>query len=380
MIKPAERLDTVQEYYFSKKLREVRGLVAAGKPIINMGIGSPDLQPPTQVLAAIQGSLNDVSAHKYQSYQGLPELRSAISEFYKNKFSVDTNSENEILPLMGSKEGIMHISLAFLNEGDKVLIPNPGYPTYTSVTKLVGAEPIFYNLSDATNWQPDFKELEGQDLTDVKIMWVNYPHMPTGTDATLETFQKLVAFGKKHNILIINDNPYSFILNDKPISILQVEGAKDIALELNSLSKTFNMAGWRVGMVLGNATYINEILKVKSNMDSGMFYGIQKGAIKALQLSDDWFLAQNKIYEERRNLIWQLADKLEATYNKNATGLFVWAKIPEGKKSEEITDSVLYDNDIFITPGTIFGSQGEGYIRFSLCVKSEVIKEAISRL
>jgi len=380
MIKPAKRLDTVQEYYFSKKLREVRGLAAAGKPIINMGIGSPDLQPPTQVLAAIQGSLNDVSAHKYQSYQGLPELRSAISEFYKNKFSVDTNSENEILPLMGSKEGIMHISMAFLNEGDKVLIPNPGYPTYTSVTKLVGAEPLFYNLSDTTNWQPDFKELEAQDLTDVKIMWVNYPHMPTGTDATLETFQKLVAFGKKHNILIINDNPYSFILNDKPVSILQVEGAKDIALELNSLSKTFNMAGWRVGMVLGNATYINEILKVKSNMDSGMFYGIQKGAIEALQLSDAWFLAQNKIYEERRNLIWQLADKLEATYNKNATGLFVWAKIPEGKKSEEITDSVLYDNNIFITPGTIFGSQGEGYIRFSLCVTTDVIKEAISRL
>jgi LL-diaminopimelate aminotransferase len=380
MIKPAERLDTVQEYYFSKKLREVRGLVAAGKPIINMGIGSPDLQPPAQVLEAIQGSLNDESAHKYQSYQGLPELRSAISVFYKNKFSVDTNSENEILPLMGSKEGIMHISMAFLNEGDKVLIPNPGYPTYTSVTKLVGAEPLFYNLSNATNWQPDFKKLEAQDLTDVKIMWVNYPHMPTGTNATLETFQKLVAFGKKHNILIINDNPYSFILNDKPISILQVEGAKDIALELNSLSKTFNMAGWRVGMVLGNANYINEILKVKSNMDSGMFYGIQKGAIEALQLSDDWFLSQNKIYEERRSLIWQLADKLETTYSKNATGLFVWAKIPEGKKSEEITDSVLYDNDIFITPGTIFGSQGEGYIRFSLCVESEVIKEAISRL
>ena len=380
MIKPAKRLDTVQEYYFSKKLREVRGLAAAGKPIINMGIGSPDLQPPTQVLAAIQGSLNDASAHKYQSYQGLPELRRSISEFYKNKFSVDSNPENEILPLMGSKEGIMHISMAFLNEGDKVLIPNPGYPTYTSVTKLVGAEPLFYNLSDATNWQPNFEELEAQDLSEVKIMWVNYPHMPTGTDATLETFEKLVAFGKKHNILIINDNPYSFILNDNPISILQVEGAKDIALELNSLSKTFNMAGWRVGMVLGKATYINEILKVKSNMDSGMFYGIQKGAIEALQLSDDWFLAQNKIYEERRNLIWQLADKLDATYSKNATGLFVWAKIPEGKKSEEVTDSVLYDNDIFITPGTIFGSQGEGYIRFSLCVTTEIIKEAISRL
>ena len=379
MIQPAKRLDTVQEYYFSKKLREVRGLVAAGKPIINMGIGSPDLQPPSKVIQAIEGSLTDVTAHKYQSYQGLPELRNAISTFYKNKFSVDANPEDEVLPLMGSKEGIMHISMAFLNEGDKVLIPNPGYPTYTSVTKLVGAEPFFYNLSDEHNWQPNFEELENQDLTDVKIMWVNYPHMPTGTNATLEMFEKLVAFGKKHHILIINDNPYSFILNDKPISILQVEGAKDIALELNSLSKTFNMAGWRVGMVLGNAAFINEILKVKSNMDSGMFYGIQKGAIEALQLSDDWFLAQNKIYEERRDLIWQLADKLGTTYNKNSTGLFVWAKIPEGKTSEEITDAVLYDKDVFITPGTIFGSQGEGYIRFSLCVTTDIIKEAIQR-
>ena len=380
MIKAAKRLDTVQEYYFSKKLREVRGLAAAGKPIINMGIGSPDLQPPVEVLAAIKSSLNDPSAHKYQSYQGLPELRSAISEFYKNKFSVDTNPEDEVLPLMGSKEGIMHISMAFLNEGDKVLIPNPGYPTYTSVTKLVGAEPLFYNLSDANNWQPNYKELEEQDLSDVKIMWVNYPHMPTGTNATLETFEKLVAFGKKHQILIINDNPYSFILNDNPVSILQVEGAKDTALELNSLSKTFNMAGWRVGMVLGNSAYISEILKVKSNMDSGMFYGIQKGAIEALQLPDTWFTLQNKIYEERRVLIWELADKLGATYNKNTTGLFVWAKIPEGKKAEEVTDAVLYDKDIFITPGTIFGSQGEGYIRFSLCVTTAIIKEAISRI
>ena len=380
MIKAAKRLDTVQEYYFSKKLREVRGLAAAGKPIINMGIGSPDLQPPVEVLAAIKSSLNDPSAHKYQSYQGLPELRSAISEFYKNKFSVDTNPEDEVLPLMGSKEGIMHISMAFLNEGDKVLIPNPGYPTYTSVTKLVGAEPLFYNLSNANNWQPNYKELEEQDLSDVKIMWVNYPHMPTGTNATLETFEKLVAFGKKHQILIINDNPYSFILNDNPLSILQVEGAKDTALELNSLSKTFNMAGWRVGMVLGNAAYISEILKVKSNMDSGMFYGIQKGAIEALQLPDTWFTVQNKIYEERRVLIWKLADKLGATYNKNATGLFVWAKIPEGKKAEEVTDAILYDKDIFITPGTIFGSQGEGYIRFSLCVTTAKIKEAISRI
>lgn len=380
MIKPAKRLETVQEYYFSKKLREVRGLVAAGKPIINMGIGSPDLQPPMQVLEAIQGSLNDVSAHKYQSYQGLPELRNAIADFYKNKFSVAVNPENEVLPLMGSKEGIMHISMAFLNEGDKVLIPNPGYPTYTSVTKLVGAEPLFYNLCDENNWQPNFEELESQDLTEVKIMWVNYPHMPTGTNATIETFEKLVAFGKKHQILIINDNPYSFILNDNPISILEVEGAKDIALELNSLSKTFNMAGWRVGMVLGNVTFINEILKVKSNMDSGMFYGIQKGAIQALQLSDDWFLDQNKIYQERRDLIWQLADQLDCTYDRNSTGLFVWAKVPKGKKATEVTDAILYDKDIFITPGTVFGSQGEGYIRFSLCVTSAIIKKAISRI
>jgi len=379
MIQPAKRLGTVQEYYFSRKLREVRGLIADGKPIINMGIGSPDLQPPEKVIEAIQGSLNDSNAHKYQSYQGLPELRAAISTFYKNKFAVDSNPENEILPLMGSKEGIMHISMAFLNEGDKALIPNPGYPTYTSVTKLVGAEPLFYNLCDQNNWQPNFEELENQNLTDVKIMWINYPHMPTGTDATIETFKKLVTFGKKHNILIINDNPYSFILNDNPISILQVEGAKEITLELNSLSKTFNMAGWRVGMLLGNSAYINEVLKVKSNMDSGMFYGIQKGAIEALELSDNWFLEQNRIYKERRELIWQLADKLNTTYNKKSTGLFVWAKIPEDKKSEEVTDSILYNKDVFITPGTVFGSQGEGYIRFSLCVSSEIIKEAISR-
>tara|TARA_B110000114_G_scaffold181124_1_gene218039 strand:- start:893 stop:2035 length:1143 start_codon:yes stop_codon:yes gene_type:complete len=380
MIKAAKRLAIVEEYYFSKKLREVAGLMAAGKPIINMGIGSPDLAPPPQVVTAIQGSLLDAGAHKYQSYQGLPALRNAISNFYKEKFHVVANPENEVLPLMGSKEGIMHISMAFLNEGDHVLIPNPGYPTYTSVTKLVGAVPLLYNLSAEHNWQPNFEELERQDLAAVKIMWVNYPNMPTGTNGTLAMFEKLVAFGKKHQILIINDNPYSFVLNDNPISILQVTGAKDIALELNSLSKTFNMAGWRVGMVLGNAGYINEILKVKSNMDSGMFYGIQKGAIQALELSNDWFVAQNKIYQERRNLIWQLADKLGTTYDKETTGLFVWAKIPEGKKSEEVTDAILYESDIFITPGTIFGSQGEGYIRFSLCVPVEKIKEAISRI
>ena len=379
-MKPAKRLDTVQEYYFSTKLREVARLAAAGKPIINMGIGSPDLQPPVKVLEAIQGSLMDVNAHKYQSYQGLPELRNAISNFYKDKFKVISNPDDEVLPLMGSKEGIMHISMAFLNEGDKVLIPNPGYPTYTSVTKLVGAVPLFYDLNASNNWQPNFEELEKQNLTDVKIMWVNYPHMPTGTKALKETFKKLIAFGNKHQILIINDNPYSFILNDTPMSILEVEGAKEIALELNSLSKTFNMAGWRVGMLLGNATHIKEVLKVKSNMDSGMFYGIQKGAIQALQLSDDWFLDQNKIYQERRDLIWQLADQLDCTYDRNSTGLFVWAKIPKGKKATEVTDAILYDKDIFITPGTVFGSQGEGYIRFSLCVTSAIIKKAISRI
>ena len=380
MISAAKRLDTVEEYYFSHKLREVRNLQLAGKPVINMGIGSPDLDPPKAVLEAMQQSLFDAGAHKYQSYQGLPELRKAMANFYKEKYQVDSNPENEILPLMGSKEGIMHISMAFLNEGDGVLIPNPGYPTYTSVTNLLAAKPVFYNLSEENDWQPNFEELEKQDLSGVKIMWVNYPHMPTGTNATLETFEKLIAFGKKHQILIINDNPYSFVLNENPLSILRVEGAKEVALELNSLSKTFNMAGWRVGMVLGKAIYLNEVLKVKSNMDSGMFYGIQKGAIKALEMSNEWFFEQNKIYEERRNLIWQLADKLDCTYEKDSTGLFVWAKIPEGKKSEEVTDEILYKKDIFITPGTVFGSQGEGYIRFSLCVTSEIIKEAISRI
>lgn len=380
MIEGAKRLDTVEEYYFSTKLREVRELAASGRPIINIGIGSPDLQPPTKVIEAIQQSFNDITAHKYQSYQGLPELRNAISSFYKNKFGVTVISENEVLPLMGSKEGVMHISLAFLNEGDEVLIPNPGYPTYSSVTKLVGVKPVFYNLDEATNWQPDFDELEKLDLSKVKIMWVNYPHMPTGTNAMKETFIKLITFGKKHQILIVNDNPYSFILNNTPISILQVDGAKEIALELNSLSKTFNMAGWRVGMVLGNSNFINQILKVKSNMDSGMFYGIQKGAIEALHLSENWFQIQNKEYQERRGLVFELANKLKCTYNKNSAGLFVWAKIPQGKTSEEFTDEILYKKDVFVAPGTVFGSNGEGFIRFSLCVPKEIIKEAINRV
>ncbi len=380
MITTADRLKTVEEYYFSKKLREVRGLISDGKPIINMGIGSPDLAPSDAVIKAVANSLKDSGAHQYQSYQGLPELRDAISAFYKNKFGVVLNATNEILPLMGSKEGIMHISMAFLNPGDEALIPNPGYPTYTSVTKLVGAVPKEYNLTEDNDWFPDLEALEKQDLSKVKVMWVCYPHMPTGAIASKEKLQKLINFAKANSILLVNDNPYSFVLSKNPTSILALENAKETVLELNSLSKTFNMAGWRVGMVLGNSTHINAILKVKSNMDSGMFYGIQKGAIAALQSGKDWFNSLDAVYTSRRNLMFQLADKLNCVYDKNAVGMFVWAKLPAGaKSSEEFVDEVLYDKNIFIAPGTIFGSNGEGYIRFSLCVKEEKIKEAIAR-
>ncbi len=380
MINTADRLQSVQEYYFSRKLREVRQLIAEGKPVINMGIGSPDLAPDNSVIEAMHRAMFDDKAHEYQSYQGLPELRKGMSDFYKNHFNVDLDFNTEILPLMGSKEGIMHISLAFLNEGDEVLIPNPGYPTYASVTELVQAKAVCYDLSAANHWQPDFDALEKLDLSKVKLMWVSYPHMPTGANGTLELFEKLIAFGKKHSILIVNDNPYSFVLNGNPLSILQVEGSKDIALELNSLSKTYNMAGWRVGMVLGNSTLIDAILKVKSNMDSGMFYGIQKGAIEALKLGKDWFEKQNEIYTKRRNLIFKLAEKLNCVFDKNSVGLFVWAKLPAGILSEEFIDKVLIEKHIFITPGTIFGSNGEGYIRFSLCVTEEKIQEAILRI
>ena len=380
MIELANRLQTVEEYYFSKKLREVALLMANGKPIINLGIGSPDLNPPQKVISALIDSFNHPKANQYQSYQGLPELREAIVSFYRDQYDVFLSPSTEVLPLMGSKEGIMHISMAFLNEGDQVLIPNPGYPTYTSVTKLVGAEPVFYDLKDDTNWLPDFEGLEKQDLKKVKIMWVNYPHMPTGTKANEVFFVKLVAFAKRHNILIINDNPYSFILNNEPQSILQTPGAKDVCLELNSLSKTFNMAGWRVGMVLGNADYINAILKVKSNMDSGMLYGVQKGAIEALHCSKLWYVSLNQVYQERRELIWKMADDLNCTYDKNASGMFVWAKLPEYVKSEEFVDLLLKENNIFIAPGTIFGSNGEGYVRFSLCATTEIIEEALARI
>jgi aspartate/methionine/tyrosine aminotransferase len=379
MIQTAKRLETVQEYYFSRKLKEVRQLMSEGKPIINMGIGSPDLAPHSSVIEAIQKAMFDEKAHEYQSYQGLPELRKAMFDFYVLNFGISKNCNLEFLPLMGSKEGIMHISLAFLNEGDEVLIPNPGYPTYASVTELVQAKAVYYDLKEENNWQPDFEKLEKTDLSKVKLMWVSYPHMPTGANATLELYQKLIDFGKKHNILIVNDNPYSFVLNHNPLSIFQIEGSKDIALELNSLSKTFNMAGWRVGMVLGNAILIDAILKVKSNMDSGMFYGIQRGSIAALKLGKDWFESQNEIYTKRRNLIFELAEKMNCTFDKNAVGLFVWAKLPAGIQSEEFIDNLLYEKHIFLTPGTIFGSNGDGFIRFSLCVKEENIVEAIKR-
>ncbi|WP_335964594.1 aminotransferase class I/II-fold pyridoxal phosphate-dependent enzyme [Galbibacter sp. PAP.153] len=380
MIQVADRLQTVEEYYFSKKLREVRGLMAEGKPIINMGIGSPDMAPSKEVLEALVTSLGDDKAHQYQSYQGLPELRNAAANFYKKHFQVEVDSNTELLPLMGSKEGIMHISMAFLNEGDEVLIPNPGYPTYTSVTKLVGAVPKYYGLTQSGSWLPDLEVLEKTDLSKVKLMWLSYPHMPTGANANKEIFEGLVKFAKRNNILLVNDNPYSFVLNEERLSILAVPGAKEVALELNSLSKTFNMAGWRVGFVLGNARFIDAVLKVKSNMDSGMFYGLQKGAVKALELSSKWYSALNKVYQKRRALIFQLADTLGCTYNTDASGMFVWAKLPsEMPSAEAFIDKILYDKSIFITPGTIFGSNGEGYIRFSLCVKEEQIKEAINR-
>lgn len=380
MIQKANRLNNVKEYYFSTKLREIAGLIKEGKPIINIAIGSPDLQPPLNVIEVLKSTMHLDNAHKYQSYQGIPEFREGIRDFYNDKYQVSLNATNEILPLMGSKEGIMHISMAFLNKGDKVLIPNPGYPTYASVTKLVEAEPIFYNLTTENNWMPNFEELEKEDLTKVKIMWLNYPHMPTGAVASTEDFEQLVLFAKKHNILLVNDNPYSFILNNNPQSILAINGAKEVAIELNSFSKTFNMAGWRVGMVVGDANILNTILQVKSNMDSGMFLGIQKGAVEALKLPKSWFEKQNDIYQKRRVLVWKIMNALNCTYAKNSTGLFVWAKLSTQQKSEEFTDELLNEKEVFITPGTVFGSQGEGYIRASLCVSENVLEEVLTRV
>ena len=377
---PANRLEHVKEYYFSSKLREVRALQAAGKPIINLGIGSPDLPPPPQVIAALNEGLTQNGAHQYQPYKGTADFRNAIAGFYQKYYQVSLDPETETIPLMGSKEGILHISMAYLNEGDEVLIPNPGYPTYTSVSKLVGAKAIFYDLNEEGNWLPNFDELEQKDLSKVKIMWVNYPHMPTGASATDEVFEQLVAFGKKHQILIVNDNPYSFILNENPKSILKAEGAKEVALELNSLSKSFNMAGWRVGMLSGSAKNIDTVLKVKTNMDSGMFYPVQAGATAALKLDKNWFDSMNSVYKSRRSKILELADALECTPGEEQAGMFIWCKVPEGKSSEEFVDNLLHEHSIFTAPGFIFGDMGEGYIRFSLCTDEKNVDEAIKRI
>ena len=377
----ARRLNTVQEYYFSKKLREVATMVAEGKPVINMGIGSPDLPAHPKVVAALKDSFDHPKVHQYQSYQGLPELRQAIADFYKKNYSVAADPNSEVLPLMGSKEGIMHISMAFLNPGDKVLIPNPGYPTYQSVTRLVEAEPIFYDLKADHQWQPDLEALNQIDLTAVKLMWVNYPHMPTGANHQRDTYEKLIPWARAKGILLVNDNPYSFVLTDQPQSMMSIPGANEVGMELNSLSKSFNMAGWRVGMVLGNQENINAILKVKSNMDSGMFFGIQKGAIAALQAEGSWFKKLNEVYAERRKLIFKLASLLKTDFDINTSGLFVWAKYRDTSKSSvQFIEEILNKHHIFITPGSIFGSQGEGYIRFSLCVEVEQISEAIKRI
>lgn len=374
----AKRIETVQEYYFSAKLREVAQLVASGKPVINLGIGSPDLPPAPEVIQALKNTAENSQSHGYQSYQGIPELRISMADFYQREYGVELNPQKEILPLMGSKEGILHISMTFLNPGDQVLIPNPGYPTYSSVTSLVEAEPVYYSLKESG--EPDWEELAGLDLSRVKLMWINYPHMPTGVLGSKALFQKLVNFAKNKDLVLINDNPYSHILNPEPLSILGIEGAKDVALELNSLSKSFNMPGWRVGMLSGREDWIAAVLKVKSNMDSGMFLGIQKGAIAALKLSKSWFQDMNEHYENRRKLIWKLADLLNLTYQKSSGGLFVWCKVPEWQSAEELVDFLLYEKNIFITPGKIFGSVGNQYVRFSLCMPEFKILEAINRI
>ncbi len=381
MIKPAERTQRVQEYYFSKKLQEIEQMNQAEPPVLNLGIGNPDLFPSDATIQELCQQAQTYGTHGYQSYKGIPELRQAFAQWYRHWYQVDLHPDTEILPLMGSKEGIMHISMAYLNPGDQVLIPNPGYPTYAAVSALLSAEAIAYDLTEESNWLPDFAAIEQQDLSRVKIMWVNYPHMPTGKAASKELFAQLIAFGKKHNILICNDNPYSFILNDEPLSILATEGAKEVAIELNSLSKSHNMAGFRIGMVGGAAAIIAEILKVKSNMDSGMYKPLQYAAAKALESGTDWFEYINESYKKRRELAYQIFDLCGASYDKKQTGMFIWAKIPDSfTDSYAFSDKYLYESRVFLTPGAIFGSNGEQYARISLCSNEETLKEVIKRI
>ena len=380
-ITPANRVNNVQEYYFSKKLKEVAEMNAAGKNVINLGVGSPDLPPSKQTINTLCEHAQNPNEHGYQPYIGIPELRKGFANWYKTWYHVDLDSQTEIQPLIGSKEGILHISLAFLNPGDGVLVPNPGYPTYSSVSKLVEANLISYELKEELNWQPDFEELEKMDLSNIKLMWTNYPNMPTGANASMDLFEKLVSFGKKHNIIICNDNPYSFILNEQPLSILSVPGAKDICIELNSMSKAHNMPGWRMAMLASNAQFVQWILKVKSNIDSGQFKPMQYAAVEALASPKTWYDNMNHVYRSRRNLAGQIMKALGCEFDEKQVGMFLWGKIPaNAKNSEAIADKVLYEAKVFLTPGFIFGSCGERYIRISLCCKNESLEEALNRI
>jgi LL-diaminopimelate aminotransferase len=380
-IATANRLNGIGEYYFSQKLREIDTLNKAGKAIINLGIGSPDLPPHPDVVKVLQEEAAKPNVHAYQNYKGSPVLRKAMSDWYSTWYGVQLDPEFEILPLIGSKEGIMHICMTYLNEGDEVLIPNPGYPTYSSAVKLAGGKAVPYEMVETLNWEPDLYAIAAQDLSKVKLMWVNYPHMPTGQLPSRQFFERLVAFGRQHNILICHDNPYSFILNEHPVSLLAVPGAKEVVVELNSLSKSHNMAGWRVGMLAGAKERIDEIIRFKSNMDSGMFLPVQLAAARALQLGADWYKSVNAIYARRRDLVYSLLDMLDCTYNRQQVGMFVWAKIPSAyADGYALSDAILYKSNVFITPGGIFGSAGNGFIRVSLCSPEDKLQQAIDRI
>lgn len=382
MIQPAKRLETVQEYYFSRKLKEVAAMNAQGMDVISLGIGSPDMPPSEQTINTLCQTAPLANVHGYQPYVGIPELRQGFADFYQKWYGVTLNPANEIQPLIGSKEGILHVTLAFVNPGEKVLVPNPGYPTYSSLSSLLGAEVVYYDLLEEQNWQPDFDSLEKMDLSDVKLMWVNYPNMPTGANATVALYQQLVDFARKHNIVVVNDNPYSLILNRKPLSIMQIEGAKECCIEFNSMSKSHNMPGWRVGMIAANATFISWILKVKSNIDSGMFRPLQLAAAAALHNDEAWHESMNiELYGKRRAVAEQIMDVLGCSYDKNQVGMFVWGKIPAHLNDvEELTEKILHEARVFITPGFIFGSNGARYIRISLCATESKLTEALSRI
>ncbi len=382
-IKPASRLDAVQEYYFSRKLKEVARLNAEGQDIISLAIGSPDQPPSPQTIDKLCEVAHDPSAHGYQPTMGTMELRKAMADFYHRWYGVEVDAASEVQPLIGSKEGILHITLAFVNPGDEVLVPNPGYPTYTSLSKILGAKVVNYNLAEDNGWQPDFEELEHRDLSRVKLMWTNYPNMPTGGDARMETYRKLVDFARRHDIVVVNDNPYSFILNEHPLSLLQVEGAKDCCIELNSMSKGYNMPGWRVGMCVSNPQFISWILKIKSNIDSGTFRGLQLAAAEALTTNtEEWHREYNvNVYRRRREIAERIMQALGCTYDDSQVGMFLWGKIA-GKyaNAEQLTERVLHEAQVFITPGFIFGSNGERYVRISLCAQDDKMQEALRRI